>query len=120
MLDEAQHMLVRLLSLLLVLASLICGLSCSRNAHSATSSPWLALRGKPSSRGAIGWLMMGSFVDVEVGEVRWLSGKPSRAKDLLGTPEPRCLPSIGPLRVPAVFAIEGDDALVWSPSHGWG
>jgi hypothetical protein len=84
------------------------------------SSPWLALRGTPPPNGAVG-VIIGREATGNSYRVFWSLGGQSteRETDLVSTPDPDRLPTLGPLKWPAVFDVNGKYALVFG-KRGWG
>ena len=109
---------------LLVLAPLVgsCGRDRPIPARSPAGRSWLALRGRPEPQGAIGFLDSGESPRAGSCVVTWAgSGRRGKvdAADLLRAPFAPALEEGGERAAPAVFALEGDLALVFG-KRGWG
>jgi hypothetical protein len=86
----------------------------------APSSPWLALETRPPAEGAMG-VLVGNAPGKNKYEVAWSSGSTSVEDEanLVPTPEPWRLPTIGPSPWPAIFDVVEGRALVFG-RQGWG
>lgn len=84
------------------------------------ASPWLTHKGPPPADAAIG-VLMGSPGNTHHFLVTWADATTSREPEgsLLPTPEPWQLPTLGPLKWPAVFDARHGCAMVYGP-RGWG
>ncbi len=90
------------------------------------TSPWLAWKTEPPVAAAIGTLTYAMQDPVNAKsrrdiEIRWTNGqRSSYARDeLLWSSEGETVPILGPMHPPAVFAVNGTDALVWNKAKGW-